>query len=190
MKKLFSTLLIAVAALFVQCNASAQEFVYEPDGIGPVRVGVKVNSLPESIEGLYNSKDLLEEYDEMEEEYIYSLFLKLDNELTVYALYDEAGEIFKVHAYGRNYRTKSGAYDAMPAREFIVLPGIKTVVNPERDYFQVSFQLDGFDIYVDHYQFSAAGQKRYDAAVKSGTVPTFEPSDFEENAFIMINRQY
>ena len=28
------------------------------------------------------------------------------------------------------------------------------------------------------------------AGVKSGTVPTFEPSDFEENAFIMINRQY
>ncbi len=190
MKKLLSTLLVAVALLFAQCNASAQKFVLEPDGVGPVRVGVNANSLPEAVAGLYDSRQLLEEYDEMEDEYYYTCYFQLNGESQVIASVTEDGEILYVRTSGSAIRSKSGAYDPMPAREFILLPGITTTVHPERDYFQIGFKIDGLDVLIDYYNFSAEGQKKYDAALRTGVAPKFVPADFAPESFIMINREY
>ena len=190
MKKLFSTLLLAVAVIFVQCGASAQNFLIEPDGVGPIRHGVYVNTLPDKVEGLYDSREMLEEYDEMEDEYRYTCYFKLNGDVRVIADLNEDGMVCYVLTSGSEIRSKSGAYDPMPAREFILLPGIKTIVNPDMDYFQIRFQIDGLDVLIDYYQFSAEGQKKYDAALRSGVAPKFVPSDFNAESYIMINREY
>ena len=190
MKKFFSTLLLAVAVIFVQCGASAQNFLIEPDGVGPIRHGVYVNTLPDKVEGLYDSREMLEEYDEMEDEYRYTCYFKLNGDVRVIADLNEDSMVCYVLTSGSEIRSKSGAYDPMPAREFILLPGIKTIVNPDMDYFQIRFQIDGLDVLIDYYQFSAEGQKKYDAALKSGVAPKFVPSDFNAESYIMINREY
>lgn len=190
MKNLLSTLLVAVAVLFAQCGASAQKFVLEPDGVGPIRVGVNANTLPESVAGLYDSRQLLEEYDDMEDEYYYNCYFNLGGDVKVIANLSEDGEILYVRTSGSDIRSKSGAYDPMPAREFILLAGIKTSVFPERDYFQIHFEIDGLDVLIDYYNFSAEGQKKYDAALNTGVAPKFVPSDFTSEAYIMINREY
>ena len=190
MKKLLSTLLLAAAMLLANNGAQAQKFIIEPDGVGPVRHGVYVNTLPAVVEGLYDSRQMLEEYNEMDDEFNYLCYFMLNGDARIIANLNEDGMVCYVLTSGSDIRSKSGAYDPMPARDFIVLPGITTKVNPDMDYFQIRFEIDGLDVLIDYYSFSAQGQKKYDAALRSGVAPKFVPEDFAPEAFIMINREY
>lgn len=177
---LVSMLLVGVVSV------SAQEFYVEASGIGPVKVGANAKNLPKQVAGLYDFVDLLEEYDEFEDEYIYTYYYKLNGEDMLNASAGESGEIYRVSAVSKKLRTKSGAYHAMSAREFIQLSGVKVILKPEADYDQVSFEIDGIPVSLSMGGFSSSGQAKCDAALKSRRVPQFTPADFNANETIFL----
>ncbi|MBO5716768.1 MAG: hypothetical protein J6R50_01440 [Alistipes sp.] len=186
MKKLLSTLLVAVVMLLQSATLSAQNYYIEADGIGPIKVGGHVSNIAGVVDGLYDDGTITTEYDEFEDENIYIFTFKLNGKERFQARVTESGEIFHVQALTNELRTKSGAYDQMPAKQFIQLPGVKVVVNPYADYNQISFEIDGIPVSIDEYSYTSAGQAKYNAALKSGRAPQFVASDFNDNSTIVL----
>lgn len=186
MKKLLSTLLVAVVMLLQSATLSAQNYYIEADGIGPIKVGGHVSNIAGVVDGLYDDGTITTEYDEFEDENIYIFTFKLNGKERFQARVTESGEIFHVQSLTNELRTKSGAYDQMPAKQFIQLPGVKVVVNPYADYNQISFEIDGIPVSIDEYSYTSAGQAKYNAALKSGRAPQFVASDFNDNSTIVL----
>lgn len=186
MKKIFSTILMLVVALVVSVSAVAQTFYVEADGVGPVKVGGDYRKLPKSVPGLYDKFTVVEEYNAMEDyNEIYCTFT-LNGQDVLSAFANEEGDIWSVTAMTPKLRTKSGAYNGMPAREFIKLQGIKVILNPEADYNQVSFEIDGVSVGIDEYSYTDAGKQKYQKALRSKVAPTFVATDFTSDSAIVL----
>ena len=186
MKKIFSTVLMLVVSLVVSVSALAQTFFIEADGVGPVRVGADYRKLPKAVPGLYDKYTIVEEYNAMEDyNEIYCTF-SLNGQDKIYATANEEGDIWYVNAATPDLRTKSGAYNGMPAREFIKLAGVKAVVRPEADYNPVLFEIDGVTVVIDEYSFTAAGNQKVQKAVRTKVAPTFVATDFTSEAVISL----
>lgn len=186
MKKIFSTVLMLVVSLVVSVSAIAQTFYVEADGVGPVRVGADYRKLPKVVPGLYDKYTFVEEYNAMEDyNEIYCTF-SLNGQDIMYATANEEGDIWYVNAATQDLRTKSGAYNGMPAREFIKLSGVKVNLNPEADYNQVSFEIDGVSVGIDEYSYTAAGNQKIQKALRSKVAPTFVATDFTSESAIVL----
>ncbi len=177
--------LIALISIFA-INLSAQTFYYEKEGIGPVKFNMNFKTLPESVASLYDSKTLLEEYDEMEDVYLYTIHFKLNGEDRFYARAYGYGdfEIYEIRTSTKELRTKSGAYNGMPAREFIQLPGVSCEVYS--DMYIIDFLIDGVSVGIDYTGFSPAGQKKFDKAMQTEVAPKFVASDFNTDTVILL----
>lgn len=186
MKKIFSTVLMLVVSLMVSVSAIAQTFYVEADGVGPVRVGADYRKLPKAVPGLYDKYTIVEEYNAMEDyNEIYCTF-SLNGKDIMYATANEEGDIWYVNAATPDLRTKSGAYNGMPVREFIKLSGVKVNLNPEADYNQVSFEIDGVSVGIDEYSYTAAGNQKIQKALRSKVAPTFVATDFTSESAIVL----
>lgn len=176
------TIFVLVCAFMT--TMSAQNYRVEPNGIGPVKIEANYKTLPESVAGLYDSRTLLEEYDELEDMYVYTVYFKLNGEDMLYAKAYESGEIFEVRANSKSLCTKSGVYQNMPVSEFLKVPGVSVQVYPE--VFAIIFQIDGVDVGIDFNYYSDAGQKKFDKAMNTGVAPKFVASDFNSDAVIFL----
>lgn len=186
MKRLSYFVVLAIMSIAGTLTACGQEFTVEAEGIGPVKIGANAKNLPKQVAGLYDEIALMQDYDEFEDEYIYSYTYKLNGEDMLGAMANEAGEIYLVSAYSEKLRTKSGAYHTMKARDFIQLQGVKVILKPEADYDRVSFEIDGIPVSLSQAGFTASGQAKCDAALKSGNAPQFTPNDFEADESIFL----
>ncbi len=186
MKKLVQFFVFVVMFLVSPMLLSAQNFYVEADGVGPIRVGMDYKTLPKSVEGLYDKLTVVEEYNSMEDyNEIYCTF-SLNGQDIMYATANEEGDIWCVNAATPNLRTKSGAYNGMPAREFIKLQGVKVILNPEADYNQVSFEIDGVSVGIDEYSYTATGNQKIQKALRSKVAPSFVATDFTSESAIVL----
>lgn len=177
--------LVALVCAFV-FKLSAQTYFVEAEGIGPVKIGQDYRNLPESVPGLYDKVAIVEEYNAMEDYNEIICTFTLNGNDRFYAYANEEGDIWSVMPATTDLRTKSGVYDGMPAREFIKLPGVKVVFNPEADYNHVSFEIDGVAVGVDEYFYSSTGTQKIQKALRSKVAPTFVASDFASDAVIVL----
>lgn len=182
MKKLFFVFLMMLVANI----AIAQTFYVEAGGIGPVKNGQDYRKLPKAVPGLYDKVTIVEEYNAMEDYNEIICTFTLNGNDRFYAYANEEGDIWSVSMATKDLRTKSGAYDGMPAREFIKLQGVKVILNPEADYNQVSFEIDGVSIGIGEYSYSATGTQKIQKALRSKVAPSFVASDFTSAAVIVL----
>lgn len=186
MKKLIQFFVLVAMFIVSPMLLSAQNFYVEADGIGPIRVGKDYRTLPKSVEGLYDKLTVVEEYNSMEDyNEIYCTF-SLKGADRFYAFANEEGDIWSVSMATPDLRTKSGAYNGMPARDFIKLTGVKAVLRPEADYNPVLFEIDGVTVVIDEYSFSTAGNQKVQKAVRTKATPTFVATDFTPEAVISL----
>lgn len=180
--------LLAIAMMFAfVVGVDAQSYYVEADGIGPVRTGVNVKTLSASVVGLYDKVDVISEYDEFEDMTVVTANFYLGGQQRFYARAEEDGTIFDIRLLTNDLKTKSGVYEQMPARKFILLPGVTTNFNPQADeYYQVSFEIDNVPVAVDLYSFSTAGMQKIKKAQKTGVAPKFVPADFNAEAVIVL----
>lgn len=182
MKAKFLSLVVLIGVFAV--NLSAQTFYYEREGIGPVKIDVNFKTLPESVDGLYDSKTFLQEYDEMEDAEFFTIYFKLNGEDRFYAkAYSDFG-IYEIRTSTEELKTKSGAYNGMPAREFIQLPGVTCEVFS--DLWMINFVIDGVSVGIDYYGLSPDGQKKFDEAMQTEAAPKFVVSDFNADTVILL----
>lgn len=179
--------------LFVLCMVlfanvmSAQEYVIEANAIGPVKVGLNYKELPKQVAGLYSEINVWENYDEMEDETSYTVLFMIGEDQILYANASVTGEIYGVRGKSKKLHTKSGAYPDMPAREFIAMPGAKTIFQPKADeLYQVVFEIDGVPVNIERYHYTAAGERKIQKALRTKVAPKFTAADFTPDAWIFL----
>ncbi len=186
MKKIISAILMLIVSLAAGMPLMAQSFFVEADGVGPVKKGADYRKLPKAVPGLYDKYTVVEEYNSMEDYNEIQCTFSLNGKDRIYAAANEEGDIWMVTIATSDLRTKSGAYNSMPAREFIKLPGIKVVLRPEADYNQVSFEIDGVPVGIDEYSYTAAGKQKIKKSLRSKVAPKFVATDFTSNSTIAL----
>lgn len=186
MKKFIPNFLFFAIVMMSSFVVSAQKYYVEADGIGPVRVGAIYSTLPKTVDGLYDKLTVVEEYNAMEDyNEIYCTF-SLNGQDRFYASANQEGDIWSVTMATSELQTKSGAYNSMPAREFIKLAGVKVTLHPEADYNQVRFEIDGVSVGIDEYSYTNAGTQKIQKALRSNVAPKFAETDFTTEAQIVL----
>ena len=75
----------------------------------------------------------------------------------------------------------------MPAREFIAMPGVKTIFQPKADeLYQVVFEIDGVPVNIERYHYTAAGERKIQKALRTKVAPKFTAADFTPEAWIFL----
>ena len=183
MKKVILVFLMA----FIVNVMSAQTYYVEADGIGPVKSGLNYKTLPKAVAGLYDKASVFVEYDEMEDETVHVVTYYLKGAENLYARAYESGEIFSVKSASKTLRTKSGAYEGMRARDFIKLPGVKVVFQPQADeMYQFLFEIDGVTVNIDTYSYTSVGSQKKRKALRTRVKPKFVAADFTPDAVIWL----
>lgn len=184
-KRLFK--IIMTTALFIGgLAATAKTYYLEYDGIGPVKIDASLNDVPQTLAELYDKTEVVKEYDDFEDMEYFKVIFYLNGSERFYVRATNEGTIFDVKMLTNELRTKSGAYDQMPVREFIKLPGVSVNVYAEADFSVVEFTIDNIVFGVDYYSYSPSGQKKVDAASRTGVAPKFVPTDFLPEATVVL----
>lgn len=186
MKRNILKLIMAIALLSGGLSVSAQNYYVEHDGIGPVKIDAKLSEIPQTLEGLYDRVEIVKEFDDFEGVEFTKFTFFLNGSERFYAKSWERGVISDVKMLTNELRTKSGAYDQMPARDFIKLPGVSVDVYVDADYSVIEFSLDNIVFGIDNYGFSASGAKKLDSALRTGVAPKFVPADFLPEAVVVL----
>ncbi len=186
MERRLLKIVMTIALIVGGLSVSAQNYYVDYDGIGPVKIDASLNDVPQTLAGLYDKAEVVKEYDDFEDMEYFKVTFYLNGSERFYARATNEGTIFDVKMLTNELRTKSGAYDQMPAREFIKLPGVSVNVYAEADFSVVEFTIDNIVFGVDYYSYSASGQKKVDAASRTGVAPKFVPADFLPEATVVL----
>ena len=163
----FATIAISLI-IGVSCTSVADNTL-KADGIGPVRLGAVINSLPKSSEGLYDriEPERVEEFDY--EGTVYHLVLQGERIVT---LIEDTGKIHAIEVYSDKVQTADGFGLNKTAVQILTAGGTSYCDN----YGFEGLLFKGM-LFSD-MDLTPSGQKKAEDAYLDGTDQIFTESDF------------
>lgn len=182
MKKKSIALLIGV--FFSICTSfvvSAKDYVFTTDGIGDIKVGAKISSLPGQVSGLYNKIEFAVEEVSGEGGYedTVHLYRVLSGREVVLKIYPDKGKVDRIEVVSKSIKTAHGLSLASSAPELFAA-GAHAIAGNDGD---VAIVCDG--VLFLNQPLSQAGQKKAEQAYFGEDVK-FEASDFRGNPGYMF----
>lgn len=189
MKRFFAA---ALAVVLVACSTNT-ELTITPEGIGPVKIGMNIADLPQSVEGLYDSVEVVVTegyYDEFEGEDVPSsetYYFVLGGE-NVFNVTPYEGVIDAITVTGASF-SYAGVHPGMSCRDALATEATLSAMGCFASCEFYACFLNGeapIHILFDYDSFSEEGYaKLYDMPFYEGWYElNFEPSDFNEDATI------
>lgn len=169
-------LLALAAALCTACGAKTAPttVTLTPEGLGCLKQGAPVASIPDKCEGLYD-KVVKTEQEDMGDTYTQYAFYAGEEKVAEIPAYGETIDLLIV--YAPSISTPDSLHPGMPVAELQKKPGLKTSYNDGFEY-----ELNGFRCRVDG--LNESGLKKMNDAYARGTDLTLEASDFEPDATV------
>lgn len=173
MKNLFLT---AIALFALTAYSQAQQpsdYTISPDGIGAIKLGAEVTSLPASCEGLYDRLETITAEDDWGETYEYRRAFSGDS--TLFDIYYWDNKVYAIHIVSPTLSTENGLTCNSAATDIFDNGGRVEVTNDGTLYVVcdgVRFEVEGI---------TKQGQDKQQRAYY-GENPTFSVADFAANA--------
>ena len=177
-KRIFTKagLLALTAAVLTACGGSAPETIaLTPEGVGCLKQGAPVTSIPDRRDGLYDKVVKTTEED-------------MGDTYTLYALYAGEQKVAEIPAYGETIdlvivyapsaATPDGVHPGMKVAELQKKPGLKAVYNDGFEY-----ELNGFRFRVNG--MTESGFQKMDNAYAAGSELVLDATDFEPDASVV-----
>ncbi len=177
-KRIFTKtgLLVLAAVVLSACggNAAPEASELTPEGLGCLKNGAPVASIPDQCQGLYDKVVKTEEED-------------MGDTYTLYTFYSGEQKVAEIPAYGQTVdllivyspevSTPEGMRPGMKVSELLAKPGLKTLYHEGFEY-----ELNGFRCRVDGMKES--GMKKLNDAYAQGTELVLAAADFEPDAAV------
>lgn len=170
-KRVFAALVILMIVV-VSCSTNESSLLSK-DGLGPVRLGYVIKSIPGACEGLYDQlvPKKVEEYDY--EATVYRL--KMNGE-TIATVIEDAGKVHAIEVYSERVKTSDGFGLNKTAEEIILAGG---------EAYCDNYGFEGIlykGMLFSGMKLTKSGQRKAEDAYLLGVDPIFFASDFETNA--------
>lgn len=118
-------------------------FILTAKGLKGIQLGMSFKSLPAKIEGLYTKLEEISN-DDFEGYELYN-----NNENPIIMLEGD-GKIERITIINGDIKTAQGIYVGMPLKELKKVKGLKKIaIDPEADYQQEQYEIDGITIVID-----------------------------------------
>lgn len=171
-----TSLLALAAVVLTSCGGKAAPAVTEitPEGVGCLKKGASVASIPEKCDGLYDKVVKTTEED-MGDTYTQYAFYAGDDKVAEIPAYGETIDLLIV--YTPSISTPDGVHPGMKVAELLGKPGLKALYH------------DGFEYELNGYRFrmnglNESGMKKLNDAYAKGAELVLDASDFEPDATV------
>lgn len=178
MKKLFTKagwLAVAAVAITACGDGSASAVTgLTPEGLGCLKKGAPVASIPDECDGVYDKVAKTTEED-MGDTYTQYVFYAGERKVAEIPAYGENIDLLIVYAPGIS--TPDGVHPGMKVADLLAKPGVKALYQDGLEY-----ELNGFRFRVDG--LNEAGLQKMNDAYAKGAELVLEASDFEPDAMV------
>lgn len=124
---------------------AAEGNILTAKGLKDIRIGTAFKSLPAKVKGLYTKLEEVSN-DDFEGCYLYN------NSDDAAIMLEGNGKVETITVMGGDIKTAQGIHVGMPLKELKKIKGIeKIAIDPEADYQQEQYKIDGITISIDSY---------------------------------------
>lgn len=190
MNKVIKLVLLYTFSIIGCTSMQAENYYVESNGIGPIKLGTNVKTLPIQVENLYDDLTIEMYADGFVEHRIANCepldcTFALNGETKIRAMAKPSGEIFWISIMTSDFKTKSGAYSGMPIQDFLKLQNTKILYNPDTYlYAKYEFKIDNIIVKFPFWYLTDSGYDKLNNATKNGATPILESSDMQEPLII------